>query len=167
MQHVPSHPNMLHFIGVCEQFKFTDETGNTITRPFSFVTEYMRGGSIEDFFGRAENKGLSSRLLLPWAIDIARGIAHLHANKLVHRDLAARNVLIDKDRRAVLADFGLLRPIGDARGKSYYRVTSGGMLPVEIAPEAMRQEQFSAASDIYRCQTFVRSIQIRCCAVSA
>lgn len=42
------------------------------------------------------------------AIDIAAGLSHLHPT-IVHRDLKPQNVLLDKEGRAKIADFGLSR----------------------------------------------------------
>ena len=54
---------------------------------------------------------LGSRDLLSFAIQTARGMAHLAGMKVVHRDLAARNVLIDENKVCKVADFGFARDI--------------------------------------------------------
>jgi cyclin-dependent kinase len=32
-----------------------------------------------------------------FAIDVCRGMAYLHASKIIHRDLKTRNLLVDKN----------------------------------------------------------------------
>ncbi len=40
------------------------------------------------------------------ALDIAAGLAHLHASNVMHRDLKSKNVLLTREWRAKLADVG-------------------------------------------------------------
>ena len=42
---------------------------------------------------------------------IAAGMAYLEAQNYIHRDLAARNVLLDRNLRAKVADFGLTQKV--------------------------------------------------------
>jgi serine/threonine protein kinase len=51
---------------------------------------------------------LALRDALLCAVDIARGLDHVHACGLVHRDVKPANVVFDTGGQAVLADFGLL-----------------------------------------------------------
>lgn len=85
------------------------------------------------------------------AIDILRGIAVAHARGIVHRDLKPGNVFLDTTGRAKVADFGLALQINpeDASGE---RLTGKGLImgtPGYMAPETIRGEESTAASDIY------------------
>jgi len=46
---------------------------------------------------------LSSRI----ALDITKGLIHLHTHNVVHRDLKATNIMLDQAGRAKLSDFGI------------------------------------------------------------
>lgn len=46
------------------------------------------------------------------ALDIARGVAYLHANGIIHLDLKSPNVLLDAAGNAKVADVGLARAMG-------------------------------------------------------
>ena len=69
------------------------------------VTEFMEGG---DLFHR-----LSNGQTFEWSerqsilSDIAAGMKQLHSQEMLHRDLKSMNILLDKEGRAKIADFGL------------------------------------------------------------
>ena len=66
------------------------------------------------------------------AADCAEGLAYLSDHCFVHRDVAARNILLNSERRAKIADFGMSRETID----SNYYVSKGGQLPIRwTAPE--------------------------------
>lgn len=44
---------------------------------------------------------------LPIALDIANGMAYLHSRDVIHRDLKPANILLTRDHRAKISDFGM------------------------------------------------------------
>jgi serine/threonine kinase PknH len=84
-------------------------------------------------------------------IDLLRGIASAldcgHASGILHLDVKPQNVLVEGERHAWLADFGLTRMLGQAAGLA----PAGGLLGSldYLAPEIARGEQPSPACDIY------------------
>ncbi|KAF5838694.1 WD40-repeat-containing domain protein [Dunaliella salina] len=52
------------------------------------------------------------RTILRFGVCVLRGLAGLHAKRIVFDDLKPANVLLEEDDNAVLADFGLSRPMG-------------------------------------------------------
>jgi hypothetical protein len=84
---------------------------------------------------------------LRFALDLANGLAYLHARRFIHRDVATRNVLLSSSLAAKLSDFGLTR---ESIGNNEYYRSHGGAMPVRwTSPEALEQRKFSAASDVY------------------
>jgi serine/threonine protein kinase len=73
------------------------------------------------------------RMLLP---QLANGLEHLHANNLVHRDLTPRNIMIARDGRLIILDFGLaLRGTGTAMMRNLRVGTPKYMAPEQVSPE--------------------------------
>jgi len=78
--------------------------------------------------------------------DAARGIAAAHAVGLVHRDVKPENVLVTRDGRAVVTDFGLARHTdGSASTLSPAGAVSG--TPAYLAPEQLTASPLDARVD--------------------
>ncbi|MBI3271113.1 MAG: protein kinase [Planctomycetes bacterium] len=59
--------------------------------------------------GRARRRGLAVRDAARIASEVAEAIEHAHRQGVIHRDLKPGNVLIDRDGRARVLDFGLAK----------------------------------------------------------
>lgn len=69
------------------------------------VMEFAPNGSLADFIYK--NKRLPEwDQVFRWAVDIAKGLKELHANRIVHRDIKPQNILLGENLEAKIADFG-------------------------------------------------------------
>ncbi|XP_028412687.1 hemicentin-1-like isoform X1 [Dendronephthya gigantea] len=129
MKTMSPHPNIVGLVGCC-----------TRSETVMIVVEYVPGGNLKDYllYSRGNTNDVYSNLapfsatltskdLLTFAYQIARGMSYLEQIKCVHRDLAARNILVGDDKTCKIADFGLAR---DIYAENYYRKTNGGRLPL-------------------------------------
>ncbi|KAF8082979.1 hypothetical protein N665_0798s0017 [Sinapis alba] len=91
-----SHPNVIKFVGAYKD-----------PPVYCVLTEYLPEGSLRSFLHKPENRSLSLKKLIEFALDIARGMEYIHSRHVIHRDLKPENVLIDEDFQLKIADFGI------------------------------------------------------------
>jgi eukaryotic-like serine/threonine-protein kinase len=129
-----SHPGIVTVI----------DRGDDEGKPF-IVFEYVEGENLHELLQRTG--ALSIRQVLELGGEVARALAFAHEHGLVHRDVKPQNVILDRDGRAKVTDFGIARSLGVDHG-----VTQTGMVlgtSAYISPEQARGEPADACSDIY------------------
>jgi serine/threonine protein kinase len=87
---IPPHHNVVGFVGA-------------IPDPLMIITEFCAAGSLHVFL-KSGKQPLSVAQELQIVRDIATGMEHLAANKIVHRDLSARNILLTKALTVKIAE---------------------------------------------------------------
>eukprot|EP01113_Clastostelium_recurvatum_P011453 TRINITY_DN15831_c0_g1_i1.p1 TRINITY_DN15831_c0_g1~~TRINITY_DN15831_c0_g1_i1.p1 ORF type:complete len:433 (-),score=87.08 TRINITY_DN15831_c0_g1_i1:8-1306(-) len=139
---VVPHPFICPVFGVCDKY------------PFSIVYEYMPQGSLDQHLIKI-GSGLDTELVLLMAMDICKGMVHVHAQEVMHRDLKPANLLIQslskkKSKiRLKLCDFGIAKEVVD----SLNTIDKGS--PAYLAPEILekpnssRKVRYSYKVDIY------------------
>ena len=58
--------------------------------------------------------GVSEEEIVGWFKDICEGLAYIHSRGVIHRDISLDNILIGRDGRAVITDFGIAKIIDDS-----------------------------------------------------
>lgn len=93
-----------------------------------------------------EDERLPTKLIGSIINDIAKALDYAHSQGILHRDVKPSNILIDKDGKAYLMDFGIARIVGNQK------LTATGSLigtPAYMSPEQGRSEELTKESDIY------------------
>ncbi|MBI1292289.1 protein kinase [bacterium] len=112
--------------------------------PF-FVMEFVEGETVEDLVRRRGR--LPAYEALRIASQAARGMEALHAIEIIHRDLKPQNILIARDGRVKIADFGISRTKDMIQEEA--QVTRVAGTPKYMSPEQARGEAALRQSDIY------------------
>ncbi|MBL8112984.1 MAG: protein kinase [Acidobacteria bacterium] len=112
---------------------------------FFLVMEYVEGEGLDTFL--AKNK-ISQGRILRIVSDIADALHFAHEKGVVHRDIKPANVMLTKDGRVKVADFGLAHFLDSAGGGQ----TKTGMVlgsPSYMSPEQVQGQRVDRRSDIY------------------
>ncbi len=134
-----AHGNVCRVYDVGET---TDPSDPLASRRF-LTMEYIDGEDLATSLRRI------GRFPVDKGLEIARqlcaGLAAVHERGLLHRDLKPANVMLDGRGRVRLTDFGLA---GEARPAAGADHVSAGT-PAYMAPELLKGEPATVASDIY------------------
>ena len=101
-----NHPN------VVKASDFGKEHENYI-----LALEYASSGSLLDLLAKTGNLPVEQALRI--AVEMASGLAAIHALDVVHRDLKPSNILFDQNQQAKIADLGLAQLSGGASMRSF------------------------------------------------
>jgi len=119
------------------------DVGEHAERPY-IVMEYLSGGSLEDVLQREGAQ--TPQRAFPWLEEAARALDAAHGNGVVHRDVKPGNLLLDRQGRVHVADFGVASAAGmDSLTATGTVVGTAGYL----SPEQAQGERATPASDRY------------------
>lgn len=126
-----SHPNIVSIYDVIDEGKL-----------HYIVMELIEGITLKSYI--AKKGRLEVRESIGIAIQVAQGIAAAHEQHIIHRDIKPQNMIISRDGKVKVADFGI------ARAVSAQTLSSAAMGSVHyISPEQARGGYSDARSDIY------------------
>jgi serine/threonine protein kinase len=97
-----SHPN------TCAVYEVGEANGT----PF-IAMEFIDGDTLAALLSRSGRLTVSESLEI--ATQVAEGLADAHSRHIVHRDLKPHNVMLTRDGRVKILDFGLAKPLESAR----------------------------------------------------
>ena len=113
------------------------------------VLEYVDGQPIDRYCDERQ-LGIEARLRL--FLDVLAAVAHAHANLIVHRDLKPSNVLVSREGRVKLLDFGIAKLLADDDHPAAASLTREGiaaLTPEFAAPEQVTGSAVTTATDVY------------------
>lgn len=128
-----SHPNVVSVYDVGQD----DDT-------YYMVMEYVEGHNLKDVIN--QQGALPVHEAVRIAVQICDALEHAHQNQIIHRDIKPQNILIGKDGRVKVTDFGI------ARAATSATITQTGSVLGSVhyfSPEQARGGVTAEKSDIY------------------
>ena len=119
------------------------ETGTDDGQPF-LVMELIEGEDLAARLRRLGRLGPSEAARI--GLDVARALGVAHIRGIVHRDVKPGNILLARDGRAMVTDFGIARLAADTEG-AIPGTTLGSVH--YFSPEQAKGETTTGASDVY------------------
>ncbi|HZO12680.1 MAG TPA: serine/threonine-protein kinase, partial [Polyangiaceae bacterium] len=148
-----SHPNIVTVYTV----------GEHDGKPY-LALEYLEGENLRDRLG-GDHRGLSLNEALRLLMAVAEALAEAHQHGVLHRDLKPENVVIPKDGRVRVVDFGLASRVTEQEEKPEERLTSASFqsttlvrieapsgragTPQYMAPEQWHALECTAQTDVW------------------
>ena len=162
-----SHRNVLPLHGYCDD-----------ARALCMITPLMHGGSLDDRLllsdgarERLRRLDFNGKARLNWQqrlsalCDAARGLAHLHSERILHRDVKTANILLEGAlwplpmqrgppqlvHRALLSDFGLAKVRGPSLGGGTTHATTQNLAFSTgfVDPALVNSNQHSEKTDAF------------------
>ncbi len=110
------------------------------------IMQYVQGKSLRDVLDK--QKKLNPQLTIHIGLSVAAALEEAHRQNFVHRDVKPGNILLTKDARCLLADFGIAKAL----------VSSGDDLTNDnimmgtakyLSPEQVRGKPLDGRADLY------------------
>ncbi|RZC90059.1 hypothetical protein C5167_044689 [Papaver somniferum] len=136
-----THRHLVSVIGFCNQGV-----------EHLIVYEFMESGTLhQKLFEWIDTRGnpMSWDERIVVALDVAKGLHYLHSlsrEAFVHRDVKCKNILLDRDMRAKISDYGLVKAMTDDE-KSVVTKLAGTR--GYLAPEYAMTGHLSIKADVY------------------
>lgn len=152
--HKLDHPNVTTFIGasmgnsdlrIPSAVAGDDGFHHVPNNACCVVVEYLAGGTLKDYLIRNRRRKLSYKTVVELALDVSRGLAYLHSQKIAHRDVKTENMLLDTSRHVKIADFGVAR----VEASNPKDMTGDTGTPGYMAPEILDGKPYSKKCDVY------------------
>ena len=127
------HPNIVDAYGI-----FMSDA----TTPPSILLELCTS-DLRNMIKNKAYKGKSD--IVKWVYQIVEGMKFVHKNDIVHRDLKPSNILIAKDGKIRISDFGIAKLMSTEEQGT----TRGAGTQKFMAPEILKEEKYNEKADVY------------------
>lgn len=128
-----SHPNILHVY----------DTG-VVDGLYYLVMDYADGGTLKDLIRRGP---MDPSRAVSIVAQMADALDYAHKQDLIHRDVKPSNILMTRDGRPLLTDFGIARALHQTQQLTRTGTSIG--TPEYMAPEQAQGSPIDGRTDIY------------------
>ena len=128
-----SHPNIVHVY----------DAGTAHGRHY-IAMAFVEGGTLTELIRQGP---LESEQAISIAAQLADALEYAHSQGVIHRDIKPGNVLLTRDGRPLLSDFGIAKVWADSQ--SLTRTGTSFGTPEYMAPEQIEGRTHDGRTDIY------------------
>jgi serine/threonine-protein kinase len=136
-----NHPNIVTIYDVLEE-----DDPTTAGKQLCIVMEYVDGISLREYVGATGSVAHTIENTITIITQIAEGLSKAHQAGIVHRDIKPENIIIDKDDRVKILDFGLAKLKGVS--KLTKETSTLGTIHY-MSPEQIQGKDVDERSDIW------------------
>lgn len=127
------HPNILHV--------YDAGMANGV---YYMVMAFVEGGSLKEMIAR---EPLPVEQAVSIGAQLADALDYAHRQGIIHRDVKPSNVLLSREGRPLLTDFGIAKALYESAALTRTGVSIG--TPEYMAPEQVQGQPVDARTDIY------------------
>jgi len=130
------HPNIVRYFGASQDKGIR-----------YYAMELVEGRSLQDVLDG--NKKLSFKRTIKYATQMCDALQAMHATGVIHRDLKPANVMISKDHRVKLTDFGIAKDITTSAQTQLTKDDHTVGTIAYMSPEQLSGRELTRKSDLY------------------
>ncbi|RKY15872.1 MAG: hypothetical protein DRP63_06350, partial [Planctomycetota bacterium] len=111
------------------------------------VMEFIDGVDLSALLGARQGRGFGLDIVVYFLRRIADAVDYAHSKRVIHRDIKPKNIMVDKDARVKVTDFGIARRLQETMSRISQTMVSG--TPAYMGPEAIQGGKVGKSADIY------------------
>nr|XP_029151616.1 chitin elicitor receptor kinase 1 [Arachis hypogaea] len=123
-------------VDACSSLKLGTLIGYCVEGSLFLVYEYIENGNLSQHLRNSDSEPLPWSTRVQIALDSARGLEYIHEHTMpvyIHRDVKSENILLDRNFRGEVADFGLTKliDVGSSSAPTANMAGTFGYMPPE------------------------------------
>jgi eukaryotic-like serine/threonine-protein kinase len=127
-----NHPNIVTIF----------DTGSEGVEPY-IVMEFVDGISLKELLEKSPS--IPMKDLVAVTREICEGLEYAHNKNVIHRDIKPANIMLSKERRVKIMDFGLAKILSESEMEG----TSVKGTPLYMSPEQIQGKRVDHRTDLY------------------
>ncbi|WP_353065732.1 Stk1 family PASTA domain-containing Ser/Thr kinase [Arcanobacterium hippocoleae] len=139
-----NHPSIVAVYDTGEE-KVINQLGKSVPLPY-IVMEYVRGRTVAKLLSSGE--ALPIKEAVEIIVGVLSALEYSHHEGIVHRDIKPGNIMLTKDGKVKVMDFGIARAVADSAATMTSTNSVVGTAQY-LSPEQARGEVVDARSDLY------------------
>lgn len=128
----------------CGVSRFYGISKNPANGNYVIVMKYLENDNLRKYLKEKSNE-LKLKDKFQLILNIIKGLESIHDKKIIHCDIHPGDILVGKNNKCYISDFGLSQP-ANYQNKDNKKIF--GILPY-IAPEVLQGHDYTQLSDIY------------------